>query len=356
VQWRSRPLQSSLGPVLLGVRLLYHDKIVVCLVGLLLLGRWLLAVFDILGIIGRRVGQLREHLAGFGGRLERIRTRVFGVSGREESADGMMSNDYNSSMANSRYVLIIGVFVLLEKVTEDDAIQLLCLLPLQELAHRLQRHQARLAAGIAVHAGAQRREGDAFTAVVDGQLQACVVAASQELRCRTTFLPVDGPDGVYDLLTRELVRARDLRAACFAAVERLAFLEEVGTGGAVDCAIDAAPAEQGVVGCIDDGVDGESGYVFPDDADFGIQHARGRVLGRCIAGGLDCLAAVQLRKRRHVVEGDRHGAGWGRLAREWPCQVVCACHESCCAQAEHGRVTEARERGEAPRWRGGAWT
>jgi hypothetical protein len=259
-----------------------------------------------------------------------------------------ISNASKNGTDDSRDVRSVGVLVLFEEVAEDDAVQLLCLFLLEELAHRLERDQARLAAGIAVHAGAQRREGDALAAVVDGQLQACVVAAREKLCRRVAFPPVDGPDGVYDLLARQLVPIGDLRAARGAAVERLALVEEVGAGRAVDGAVDAAPAKQRVVGGVDDGVDGEGGDVSLDDADFGVQCSRGRVLGRCIGGGRDRLVAVELRERRHLVEGDSHGARWGRLAREWPCEVVCACHESCCALAEHESKGVVDERGGAP--------
>jgi hypothetical protein len=122
VPQRSESLQLGLGLVLLGVRLLYHNKIVVCLLGLLLLWRWLFIVFEILGVFSRRVGELREHVAGFCGRLERVWGGVFCLNRWEEGADVVVSAASKYDMTDSRNIIKIRIFVLVEEVAEDDAV------------------------------------------------------------------------------------------------------------------------------------------------------------------------------------------------------------------------------------------
>lgn len=77
-----------------------------------------------------------------------------------------------------------------------------------------------------------------------------------------------------DLLTRQLIRIRDLRTPRVAAVELAALVEEIWACSAVDCAVDAAAAEQGFIGCVDDGVGLELGDVGADEGDSVVE-ARG---------------------------------------------------------------------------------
>ncbi len=76
--------------------------------------------------------------------------------------------------------------------------------------------------------------------------------------------------------------AGDLGAAGRAAAERAAFVQQVGSGGAMDGAVDAAAAEQRAVGGVDDGVDVKRGDVGDVDvengvADFGAEQAWSRL-------------------------------------------------------------------------------
>src|SRR5262249_38238525 len=66
-------------------------------------------------------------------------------------------------------------------------------------------------------------------------------------------------DRVDDVLGFEAIAACDLGGAGVAAAERATFGEKVRPGGAVDGAIDAAAAEQRLVGSVDDGPDIERG-------------------------------------------------------------------------------------------------
>ena len=64
----------------------------------------------------------------------------------------------------------------------------------------------------------------------------------------------DRADGMDHMPRRQLVTFGDLGAAGLAAIEGAAFREQSGPRRAMDRAIDAAPAEQGRIGGVDDGV------------------------------------------------------------------------------------------------------
>ena len=98
------------------------------------------------------------------------------------------------------------------------------------------------------------------------------------------------------LLTRQIIRACNLGATGIAAVKSAAFAEEFAAGGSVDGPVDTAAAEQRFVGCVDDGVDAEFGYVSADEADFVVDGLRG--CWECGCGGRG-TEAVEL-----VEEGD----------------------------------------------------
>ncbi len=78
------------------------------------------------------------------------------------------------------------------------------------------------------------------------------------------------PDRAYgvDHVTRRETKAwRDLRLSGVAAAELRARRAKLGASGAMDGAVDAAAAEQGLIGGIDDGVDLKPGDVAFDDLD-----------------------------------------------------------------------------------------
>lgn len=68
-------------------------------------------------------------------------------------------------------------------------------------------------------------------------------------------------------LAGEVERARDLRITRVAAVERAAFVFQCWAGGSVDGAVDAATAQEGFVGRVDDAVDLELCDVVADRRD-----------------------------------------------------------------------------------------
>lgn len=75
-------------------------------------------------------------------------------------------------------------------------------------------------------------------------------------------------------------------------MERAAFAQQTPPGGGVDGAVDAAAAQEGFVGCVDDGVDGEGGDVGADERDFVVE-GLGRGVGGAGGGGGQLVKLVE---------------------------------------------------------------
>ena len=67
----------------------------------------------------------------------------------------------------------------------------------------------------------------------------------------------DRTDRMNDVPGLEAIAAGDLGGTGVAAAQRLALGQQLGSGGAMDGAVDAAAAEQRPVGRVDDGIDVE---------------------------------------------------------------------------------------------------
>ena len=65
----------------------------------------------------------------------------------------------------------------------------------------------------------------------------------------------DRPNRMNDVLGRQPVALRQLRVARIALAEKSAFVQQLGSGGAMDRSVDPASAEERRVRGIDDGVD-----------------------------------------------------------------------------------------------------
>ena len=115
--------------------------------------------------------------------------------------------------------------------------------------------------GVAVDAGADGGEGDGLAVVLGGQFQAAAVAACQLGGFSLVAAVPDRADGVEDELGGETEAEGRFGVAGVASVELAAGFQELWTGGAVDCSVDASASAQGVIGGVDDGVDGEAGDV-----------------------------------------------------------------------------------------------
>ena len=83
------------------------------------------------------------------------------------------------------------------------------------------------------------------------------IAGGEQFLLALVAAAPDRPDRVNDVPGLEPVAAGDLGGTGVAAAQRLALGQELGSGGAMDGAVDAAAAEQRPVGGIDDGVDVE---------------------------------------------------------------------------------------------------
>jgi hypothetical protein len=66
---------------------------------------------------------------------------------------------------------------------------------------------------------------------------------------------------VNDILRRQSKRWCDPRFSGWTPANRAHRFSELGSGGAVDCAVDSASRNERIVGGIDDGIDAQLGYV-----------------------------------------------------------------------------------------------
>lgn len=142
----------------------------------------------------------------------------------------------------------------------------------QKLGGRVDGDPGGIGDRVAVHAAADRRKGDRAEVVLRTQLEGVSIAAREDSRFAVVAAGPDRADGVNDVAGGQPVAARDLRFARAAAVERFAFGQKLGTGGAVNGAIDSAAAEQARVRRVHDGVNGEGGDVATNQLHPGAGH------------------------------------------------------------------------------------
>src|SRR6266851_3864280 len=84
-------------------------------------------------------------------------------------------------------------------------------------------------------------------------------------------------DGMNHVARGQLIAAGDLGLAGRAALKRSALGEEIGSGRAMDGAVDTAAAQQRSIGGVDDGVDGKPGDVADDDFETGAVRLGGAI-------------------------------------------------------------------------------
>jgi hypothetical protein len=75
-------------------------------------------------------------------------------------------------------------------------------------------------------------------------------------------------DGVNDVGGGEPIALGEPGIAGFATAKEAALVEELGAGGAMDCPVHPAAAEQGAIGGVDDGIDGQGCDVGAENSDF----------------------------------------------------------------------------------------
>ena len=121
--------------------------------------------------------------------------------------------------------------------------------------------------GIAVYSAADGGEGQRVEVMFTGQSETGSVTTGEEFRLVVRPAIPHRADGVEDEAGGKSKAFGQLRVAGLASAKQTTLMEQVRAGGAVDCAINAAAAEQGPVGGVDDGVDGEGSDVGLQDFD-----------------------------------------------------------------------------------------
>ena len=151
----------------------------------------------------------------------------------------------------------------LRKTTEDDA-------PKGVRAARMcnrRRHRDRggLIGGKAIDAGRDGGESQRRQVMIRGKRDRPAIAGGQRRRlARRTAVP-HRTDRVDDMERRQPIAARDLGVARGASAKPAAFGQQFRPGGTMDGTIDAASAQQRIVGRVDDGIDGERRDIGDDD-------------------------------------------------------------------------------------------
>jgi hypothetical protein len=129
------------------------------------------------------------------------------------------------------------------------------------LADRIDGDARRLRGRIAVDAGRDRREGDAFEHPFGGDLQRIPVAARKKLRLARAAAVPDRADAMKDEARRKPITAGKPAFAGRTAADRPALLGKAGSGGPEDRAAYAAALRQRIVRGIGDGCHLEPGDI-----------------------------------------------------------------------------------------------
>ena len=117
----------------------------------------------------------------------------------------------------------------------------------------------------AIDAGRNRREGNRRKRVGLTEFKDAAIAGGEKFIHAAAATVPHRPDGMDHMPRRQQVSARDLGVTGRTAVQRAAFGKQFGAGPAMNSAIDAAPAEQGRIRGVDDGVNAQCRDVGNDD-------------------------------------------------------------------------------------------
>ena len=119
--------------------------------------------------------------------------------------------------------------------------------------------------GEAVDAGGNRGKSQGGKRVGLTEFEGAAIAGSEQLVLAIVAALPDRPDRVNHVLRRQPVPSGDFGVAGRTAVERAAFGKQLRTGGAMDRAIDAAPAKERRIRGVDDGVNAQRGDIGNND-------------------------------------------------------------------------------------------
>jgi hypothetical protein len=143
------------------------------------------------------------------------------------------------------------------------------------------------------------------------EVERCRIAGGEQVVLVLAAAMPHRTDRVDDVLCREAIATGDLRRTRLAAAERAAFLQQFGTGRAMDRAIDAPAAKQRAVRGIYDGVERQR-------RDVGNEDVEGDGADREVRRGEGMLRSYPSPAKRGRVDA-RSAAGWGsKLASEDP--------------------------------------
>lgn len=118
-----------------------------------------------------------------------------------------------------------------------------------------------------IDAGRDRRKGKRAKAVCGGKVECGAITRGQQFLFARVPSPPDRTDSMNHVPGAQPITARDPCRTGFAAAERAAFGQQIRSGGAVNCAVDPAPAKQCAIGGVDDGVGIERGDVGDANVD-----------------------------------------------------------------------------------------
>ena len=135
----------------------------------------------------------------------------------------------------------------------------------QKRADGVHRRAQRLLLRVPVNAGGDQRERHRLEMVLPCQRKARPVAGNELLLFAVIAAVPHRADGVNDIFAGQAVSPRELGLAGPAPAESPAFSQQLRPGRPVDAAVHAAPAEQRLVGCIDNGVHAHSRDVVSND-------------------------------------------------------------------------------------------
>src|ERR1700730_11289976 len=155
----------------------------------------------------------------------------------------------------------IGVVLgrVLREAAENDATNGVARLRLAD--HGRNRDPCRAMGGKAIDAGRDRGKSDRLKLVGAGKLKRMAIAAGEQfVLARRSAVP-HGADGMDHVARGQTVTVRDLGVASGAALKRPALGEEIGSGGAMDGAVDTAAAQERSIRGVDNGGDREPGNV-----------------------------------------------------------------------------------------------
>ena len=106
----------------------------------------------------------------------------------------------------------------------------------------------------AIDAGGDGRKGNRCQAVGLTEFERAAITRRQRLVLACAAAVPDRADGMNDMPRRQTITFGDFGAAGLTAIQGAAFGVQLRSRGAMDRAIDTAPAEQGRIRGVDDGV------------------------------------------------------------------------------------------------------